>query len=80
MKKSIFTISFIILALFFSFTYVFAANAGEQMINGMKETTEGAGNAVKDVTNGAIAKQVCEKMHWCFLAAFVIRFIEFNLT
>ena len=54
MKKSIFTISFIILALFFSFTYVFAANAGEQMINGMKETTEGAGNALKDVTNGAI--------------------------
>lgn len=58
MKKSIFIISFIILSLFFSYTFVFAEdNAGQQVVNGVKQTVDGAANGVKDVaqdaTNGA---------------------------
>ena len=52
MKKSIFIISFIILSVFFSYSFVYAENSGQQMVNGMKETADGAGNAVKDAANG----------------------------
>lgn len=52
MKKSIFIISFIILSVLFSYSFVYAENPGQQMVNGMKETADGAGNAIEDAANG----------------------------
>ena len=53
MKKSIFIISFIILSLFFSCSFVFAENAGEQVVNGIRDTVGGVENAAEDATNNA---------------------------
>ena len=52
MKKSIFIISFIILSLFFSYSFVSAANAGEQIVNGMRNTVSGIENGAENVGNG----------------------------
>lgn len=51
MKKSIFIISFIILSLFFSYSFVFAENAGEQVVNGVRQTVNGVENAAQDAAN-----------------------------
>ncbi|MBR2785914.1 MAG: hypothetical protein IKD76_00150 [Clostridia bacterium] len=53
MKKSILIVSLIILSLFFSYSFTFAANPGEQIANGVGETAGGVGNAAKDAVNGA---------------------------
>ena len=53
MKKSIFIITFILIALFFSFSCVFAAEGGEKVVNGLKDTAEGAVDVAEDAANGA---------------------------
>ena len=52
MKKSIFVITFIILSVLFSYSFVYAENAGGQVVNGVKDTINGVGNAAGDVVNG----------------------------
>lgn len=52
MKKSIFIISFIILSLFFSYSFVYAENAGQQVVNGIRDTVGGVENAAEDAANG----------------------------
>lgn len=51
MKKSIIAISFIILSLLFSSSFVFAENAGNQVVNGIRNTVGGVENAAQDATN-----------------------------
>lgn len=51
MKKSIFIISFILVALFFSFSYVLATNDGNTMINNVRNTIGGAENVVENTAN-----------------------------
>lgn len=53
MKKSIIAITFIILSLLFSYSFVYAENAGGQIVNGVKDTVNGVGNAAGDAANGA---------------------------
>lgn len=52
MKKSIILISFIILSLLFSSSFVFAENAGNQVVNGIRNTVGGVENAAQDAANG----------------------------
>lgn len=53
MKKSIFTISFIIISLFFSFSFVFATdNNMDNLKNNMMNTVNSAGNVVQDAAEG----------------------------
>lgn len=52
MKKSIFIISFVLVALFFSFSCVFAEDGGQKVINDIKNTTNGASDMVQDAANG----------------------------
>lgn len=54
MKKSIFTITFIILSILFSASFVFAAeNNVENVKNNMVDTVNNAGNVVQDTASGA---------------------------
>ena len=52
MKKSIIIISFIILSLLFSSSFVFAENAGNQVVDGIRNTVGGVENAAQDAANG----------------------------
>ena len=51
MKKSIIIISFIILSLLFSSSFVFAENAGNQVVDGIRNTVGGVENAAQDGAN-----------------------------
>ena len=54
MKKSIFTISFIVIALFFSFSIVYATeNNAENVKNNVVDTVNNTENVVKDTATGA---------------------------
>ncbi len=54
MKKSIFTFSLIVIALFFSFSCVFAAEDNMNNVkNNMVDTVNNAGNVVQDTASGA---------------------------
>ena len=51
MKKIVFIISFVILSVIFSYSCVFAENAGEQVVNGIQDTANGVKNGAKDAVN-----------------------------